>query len=191
MSQGHQFIGCGSVGEASPIEAEKSERENHNTWTAILERDDEDIIWEPPTSDPSTPGVTRAVVHTTVYGLIAMLTIQGHSSVQIQHHNVTAANPPSTAGAERFVVTSTQGYNPPVWVCRRKRDASGQDTKAANWSQVGAYISKAKLPNKIVKAGWHLSLKLINGKPFAYFTRVSLFWSQDISFAKGDVFQFA
>ena len=79
----------------------------------------------------------------------------------------------------------------PLWVCRRKRDATGQEAKSTNWSQVGAYVSQGKLPNKIVKAGWHFSFKLINGKPLAYFTRVSLFWSQDISFQKGEVFQFA
>ena len=128
VSQGHQFIGCGSVGEASPAEAEKAAKEKHSTWKACLSGDDADIIWEPP-SDPSTPRLTRAPVHTTLYGLIAMLTVQGHSGVQVQHHTVTPATPPVSAGVERHTVTAGDA---PLWVCRRKRDATGQEATSGN-----------------------------------------------------------
>ena len=145
--QGTFFLGCGSVGDASPNEVEKQRTAGHNVWKVLLGSDVDDVIWE--TNDGGVAGQPTTQVNTTVYGLLGMLTVQGHTGLTIQHHSFRPAEPAVQDGVERYSVSSTKEA---FWVCKRKRDATGEEPKSANWSQAGAYISMAKIPNQITKA---------------------------------------
>ena len=85
---------CMHVEEMTKAKEGKDAKENKTVNVhEIALTDLSDIILETKGEDP---------VNTTVYGAMALLTLQGKGDVKIKHHKRTPADPPEQDGAERY-----------------------------------------------------------------------------------------
>lgn len=85
----------------------------------------------------------------TIYALIAQLTLQGHRSVNLSYHVMEPASGGSSSKIDRYQIKQVR---PKWWCAKRVRSEPGSDNQRLDWTNVGAFVNYAEIPNHYCKA---------------------------------------
>ena len=85
----------------------------------------------------------------TIYSLMAQLTLQGHRSVNLSYHVMEPATGGSSNRIDRYTIKQVR---PKWWCAKRVRNEPGSDAQKIDWTNVGAFLNYAEIPNHYCKA---------------------------------------
>jgi hypothetical protein len=80
---------------------------------------------------------------------MAQLTLQGHRSVNLSYHSMEPATGGSSNKIDRYAIKQVR---PKWWCAKRVRNEPGSDAQKIDWTNVGAFLNYAEIPNHYCKA---------------------------------------